>query len=94
MFSLFAQNISNNAIRSKGCAAFAEMLDSNTTLKTLSLKGNCRHRGWLKRIIFSCLLLCLSCVTVMTCDQVVASNVQLSTGYNVLSICCNCNNLL
>ena len=92
MFSLSAQNISNNAIRSKGCAAFAEMLDSNTTLKTLSLKGNCRHRGGLTSMICSCLLLYPLCV--MTCDQVVASNVQLSTGYNVLSMCCNCNNLL
>ena len=33
------QDISNNFIRSQGAEAFAEMLETNTTLKTLSLKG-------------------------------------------------------
>lgn len=39
-FLLF-QNVSNNSIGSLGCKAIADMLDSNTTLKSLSLAG-----GW------------------------------------------------
>ena len=33
------QNISNNFIRTEGAGAFAEMLEANTTLKTLVLRG-------------------------------------------------------
>ena len=33
------QDVSNNFIRSEGAKAFSEMLNENTTLKTLSLKG-------------------------------------------------------
>ena len=33
------QDVSNNFIRSDGAKAFSEMLNENTTLKTLSLKG-------------------------------------------------------
>ena len=33
------QNIADNFIRSPGAKAFASMLETNTTLKTLSLRG-------------------------------------------------------
>lgn len=33
------QNISNNFIRTIGAEAFCDMLENNTTLKTLSVKG-------------------------------------------------------
>jgi len=36
---IYFQNISNNFIKPEGASAFAEMLEANTTLKILSLKG-------------------------------------------------------
>lgn len=38
-FKSWLQNVSNNFMRSIGAHAFAEMLEANTTLKTLSLQG-------------------------------------------------------